>query len=91
MTLIEESAKLDNADEEFDRQYREIADQIKELKKKKSNRIRERHLAESYEQRAQDVEGYMKKTSYSKREFDDGLVRWLLQSIRVINENIIEI
>lgn len=33
MTLIEESAKLDNADEEFDRQYREIANQIKVLKK----------------------------------------------------------
>ena len=91
MTLIEESTKRDNADEEFDRKYREIADQIKELKKKKSKRIREMQLAESYEQRAQDVEGYMKKTSYLKREFDDDLVRRLLQSIRVINENKIEI
>lgn len=33
----------------------------------------------------------MKKTSYLKREFDDDLVRRLLQSIRVINENRIEI
>ena len=37
MTLIEESAKLENADEEFDRQYREIADQIKELKRRKQS------------------------------------------------------
>ena len=91
MTLIEESTKLENADEEFDRQYREIADQIKELKKKKAKRIREIHLAESYEQRAQAVDGYIKKTSYLKREFDDDLVRRLIQSIKVINENKIEI
>lgn len=91
MTLIEESAKLENADEEFDRQYREIADQIKELKKKKSKRIREIQLAKSYEQRAQDVDGYIKKTGSLKRQFDDDLVRRLIQSIKVINENKIEI
>lgn len=67
MTLIEESAKLENADEEFDRQYCEIADQIKELKKKKSKRIREIQLAKSYEQRTQDVDGYIKKTDSLKR------------------------
>ena len=91
MTLIEESAKLENADEEFDRQYREIADQIKELKKKKSKRIREIQLAKSYEQRAQDVDGYIKKTGSLKRQFDDDLVRRLIQSIKVINENKLEI
>lgn len=32
MTLIEESTRLEDTDEEFDRQYREIEDQIKELK-----------------------------------------------------------
>lgn len=91
MALIEESAKLENADEEFDRQYREIADQIKELKKKKSKRIREIQLAKSYKQRAQDVDGYIKKTGSLKRQFDDDLVRRLIQSIKVINENKIEI
>lgn len=91
MTLIEESAKLENTDEEFDRQYREIADQIKELKKKKSKRIREIQLAKSYEQRAQDVDCYIKKTGALKRQFDDDLVRRLIQSIKVINENKIEI
>lgn len=37
------------------------------------------------------MEGYMKKTSYLKREFDDDLVRMLLQTVRVINESKIEI
>ena len=79
MALIEDSAKA------------ECADEIKELKKKKAKGIRERQLAESYDQRLQDMESYMKKTSYLKREFDDGLVRRLLETVRVINESKLEI
>ena len=91
MALIEESAKAECADEMFDKEYRVIADEIKELKKKKAKVIRERQLAESYDQRLQDMESYMKKTSYLKREFDDDLVRRLLQMVRVINESKLEI
>ena len=91
MTLIEDSAKSECADEMFDKEYRVIADEIKELKKKKAKVLRERQLAESYDQRMQDMENYMKKTSYLKREFDDDLVRRLLQTVRVINESKIEI
>lgn len=36
------------------------------------------------------MDGYMKKTSYLKQEFDDDLVRRLIQTIRVINESKIE-
>ncbi len=91
MTLIEDSAKSECADEMFDKEYRVIADQIKNLKKEKAKLIRERQLAESYDQQLQDMESYMKKTSYLKREFDDELVRRLLQTVRVINENKMEI
>lgn len=91
MALIENSAKSECADEMFDNEYRNIADEIKELKKKKAKAVRERQLAESYDQRQQDMEGYMKKTSYLKREFDDDLVRRLIQTVRVINGSKIEI
>lgn len=91
MILIEDSAKSECADEIFDKEYHILADEIKDLKKKKSKAIQERQLAESYEQRLQDMESYMKKTSYLKREFDDELVRRLLQTIKVINECKIEI
>lgn len=63
---------------------------IKELKKKSTKVLRERQLAESYDQRLQDMESHMKKTSYLKREFDDDLVRRLIQTVRVINESKIE-
>lgn len=91
MALIEDSAKSECADEMFDKEYRVIADEIKELKKKKAKAIRERQLADSYNQRMQDMESYMKKTGYLKREFDDDLVRRLIQTVRVINESKIEI
>ncbi len=63
MTLVEDSAKEECADEMFDKEYRVIADEIKELKKKMAKLIRERQLAGYYDQRLQDMEGYMKKTS----------------------------
>jgi len=91
MKLIEESAKTECADDTFDKEYRIIADEIKELRKKKAKVLQERHLAESYEQRLQEMSSYTKKISYLKREFDDDLVRRLLQTIKVISESKIEI
>ncbi|MBE5990769.1 MAG: recombinase family protein [Paenibacillaceae bacterium] len=91
MRLIEDSAKTECADDAFDKEYRIIADKIKELKKLKTKELKERHLAEIYELRLQDIDGYMKKVNYLKREFDDDLVRRLLQSIRVLNGSKIEI
>ncbi|WP_097004046.1 recombinase family protein [Lacrimispora amygdalina] len=91
MRLIEDSAKTECADDAFDKEYRIIADKIKELKKLKTKELKERHLAEIYELRMQDIDGYMKKVNYLKREFDDDLVRRLLQSVRVLNGSKIEI
>lgn len=91
MQLIEDSAKSECADEVFDQKYRGIADEIKDLKKKRAKLVQEQRLAESYDQRVQEMEGYIKKAKYLKREFDDDLVRRLIQSIKVINENKIEI
>jgi len=91
MRLIEDSAKTECADDTFDKEYRIIADEIKELKKRKATALQERHLAESYEQHLQEMHSYTKKVNYLKREFDDDLVRRLLQTVRVISESKIEI
>lgn len=91
LALIEDSAKAECADEEFDKAYREIADQIKELKKKRANVIREKQLAEAYEQRVDGMGEYVKKTNYLKRQFDDALVRRLIKIIKVISSDKIEI
>jgi len=91
LALIEDSAKTESADEEFDRAYREIADQIRALKKKRTELIREKQLAEAYDQRVEGMGQYIRKTNYLKRQFDDELVRRLIKAIKVISEDKIEI
>lgn len=48
-------------------------------------------MADAYEQRVKDMDRYTRKIGYLKREFDDELVRRLLETVRVVNENKIEI
>ncbi len=68
-----------------------IADEMKGLKKERAKAVQERRLADSYEQRLEDMEGYIKRAGYLKREYDDDLVRRLTERIKVLNENWIEI
>jgi len=91
LALIEDSAKTESADEEFDRAYREIADQIRAFKKKRTELIREKQLAEAYDQRVEGMGQYIQKTNYLKCQFDDELVRRLIKAIMVISEDKIEI
>lgn len=91
LVLIERSAGALTSDEEFDQQYHIITDKIKELKSQKAKALKERRLSESYEQRLRDMEQYTGKAGSLKREFDDELVRRLLKTVRVINENKLEI
>ena len=91
LSLIDESAKSNIKDNEFEMQYQIITNQLKELKQKKEKNIKEHQLAHSYEQRINDMEQYMKKMGYLQKEFDDELVRRLLKTVRVINQDKIEI
>lgn len=91
IVLIEESVRMGWTDEEFEREYQRIVGKIKELKKQRAKVVQECNLADSYEQRTEELEGYLKKASYLRREFDDELVRKLIQTVKVINENWIEV
>ncbi|MGB8453186.1 MAG: recombinase family protein [Anaerocolumna sp.] len=91
LALIEENAKKGSLTEDFDEQYQRIAEQIKNLKQKKLDLVRERKQAESFQQRVTDMDACLKKTTCEVREFDNDLIRRLLQNIRVINEELIEI
>ena len=91
LTLIEENAKMGSITDDFDEQYQRIAEQIKELKQKKLDNIREEKRAANFQQRVSDMDTCLKKVSCAVHEFDDDLVRRLLQGIKVINENTLEI
>ncbi|HAQ42288.1 MAG TPA: recombinase family protein [Clostridiales bacterium] len=91
LALIEENAKKGSLTEDFDEQYQRIAEKIKDLKQKKLELVRERKQAESFQQRVTDMDACLKKTTCEVREFDNDLVRRILQNIKVINEELIEI
>ena len=91
MQLIETSSKDDNTNDTFHSEYKKTADKLRGLQKEKARAAKEKLLADKYHQRVNDMEKYLKKTGYLKREFDDELVRRLIRIVRVINVNKIEI
>ena len=91
LNLIEENAKMGSITDDFDEQYHKIAEQIKELKQKKLDSIRDQKRAADFQQRVSDMDTCLKKVSCSVRDFDDDLVRRLLQGVKVINEDTLEI
>lgn len=91
LTLIEENAKMGSITEDFDEQYHKIAEQIKELKQKKLDSIRDQKRAADFQQRVSDMDTCLKKVSCAVRDFDNDLVRRLLQGVKVINEDTLEI
>ena len=48
-------------------------------------------MAEAYDQRVEEMDAYMKKAGVLSREFDTDLVWRLIQTVKVINQNKIEI
>lgn len=91
LALIEENAKKGSIMEDFDEQYQRISEQIKRLKQKKLELVREQKMAANFQQRVEDMDACLKKNTCEVREFDNDLVRRLLQNIKVINDELIEI
>ena len=91
LALIEDSAKTESADEEFDRAYREIADQIRVFKKRGRSYSGKSSWPKPTTKRVEGMGQYIRKTNYLKRQFDDELVRRLIKGIKVISEDKIEI
>lgn len=91
LSLIEENAKQGSVTENFDEQYHRIAEQINSLKQKKLELVRSQKMAENFQQRLDDMDACLKKTTCEVREFDNDLVRRLLQSIKAVKDDLIEI
>ena len=83
LTLIEENAKQGAVAEDFDDAYKRISEQINELKKAKLRLVQEKKQAESYGQRLMEMDSTLNTVRPQVREFDEDLVRRLIQSIEV--------
>jgi hypothetical protein len=91
LTLIEENARQGAVTEDFDERYRGISEQINALKQKKLELAREQKMAENFQQRLDDMDTCLKKTTCEVRDFDNDLVKRLLQSIRAVKDDQIEL
>lgn len=83
LTLIEENAKQGAVAEDFDNEYKRISEQINELKKAKLKLVREKKQAENYKQKLTEMDTTLKTVRPQVREFDEDLVRRLINTIKV--------
>lgn len=91
LVLIEENARQGAVTEDFDERYKVISEQINALKQKKLELVREQKMAENFQQRLDDMDACLKKTTCEVRDFDNDLVRRLLQSIKAVKNDLIEL
>lgn len=82
---------MKDGQEDFEQEYEKIMRRLKELQKARVQTAKENRLAECCQQRAEDLEQYVRKTSWLRREFDEELARRLIRVIKVVNENKLEI
>lgn len=64
---------------------------VNALKQKKLELVREQKMAENFQQRLDDMDACLKKTTCEVRDFDNDLVRRLLLNIKAVKDDIIEI
>ena len=83
LALIEENAKQGAVAEDFDNEYKRISEQINELKKAKLRLVKEKKQAESYKQQLTEMDSTLKTVRPQVREFDEDLVRRLINTIKV--------
>ena len=91
LILIEENAKQGAVNEDFDEQYRKIAEEMKAFKIKRLRQAREQKLAGEYGQRVEGMDSCLNKVNCRVGEFDEDLIRRLILTIKVISESRIEI
>ena len=83
LALIEENAKQGAVAEDFDNEYKRISEQINELKQAKLKLVREKKQAENYKEKLTEMDSTLKTVRPQVREFDEDLVRRLINSIKV--------
>ena len=83
LKLIEDNAKQGAVSEDFDEAYRHISEQTNELKKAKLRLVQAQKQAENYKQRVEALDKAIDTINPKVREFDQDLVKRLIQSIRV--------
>jgi DNA invertase Pin-like site-specific DNA recombinase len=91
LKLIEDNAKQGAVSDDFDNAYKHISEQINELKKAKIQHVQAQKKAENYQQRVEALDKAITTVNPQVRDFDQELVKRLINSIRVSKGMKIEI
>lgn len=91
LELIEENAKLGAVAEDFDDEYKRISEEINQLKEAKLRLVQEKKQADRYVDRLDEMESTIKTVRPQVREFDEELVRRLINTIKVNRRERLEI
>ena len=83
LILIENNAKQGAISEDFDTEYKQLSEQINELKTAKIQMVQAQKQAESYKERVDQLDKAITAVNPQVREFDQDLVKRLISSIRV--------
>lgn len=83
LNLIEENAKQGAVADEFDEEYKSISNQINELKKAKVRLVQRQKKEEDYEEKVLEMDKTLRTVNPRVKEYDQDLVRRLIQSIKV--------
>lgn len=83
LKLIEDNAKQGAVSDEFDDVYKDLSEQINELKKAKIKLVQAQKQAENYAARVEALDTAMTTVNPQVREFDQELVKRLIYSIKV--------
>lgn len=83
LKLIEDNARQGAVSEDFDGAYKQLSEQINELKKAKIQLVRAQKQAETYAERVEALDRAIKTVNPEVREFDQELVKRLIYSIKV--------
>lgn len=83
LKIIEDNANQGAVSENFDNTYKHISEHINELKKAKINCVQAQKRAESFQQRVEELDKTIKTVNPQVRDFDQELVKRLINSIRV--------
>ena len=83
LTLIENNAKQGAISEDFDTEYKQLSEQINELKTARIQMVQAKKKAESYKERVEQLDKAITTVNPQVREFDQDLVKRLISSIRV--------
>ncbi|MEG2608914.1 MAG: recombinase family protein [Lachnospiraceae bacterium] len=83
LILIENNAKQGAVSEDFDAEYKQLSEQINELKTAKIQMVQAQKQAASYKERVDQLDKAITTVNPRVREFDQDLVKRLISSIRV--------